>query len=459
MSTSSVSPAQGGSSGADDEVDGASQSCPLKECAALIYCIDGQYMAVKGIDAEVVGEGGPKPTDEQGTAEFLNLKPPNKDYTAKVTLKGDSLKKYVWTDTDAASTQFTQNIAPADEALYKFRLVTLARPKVKVLWKDGDKPIGGVGVKFQVAAADKYTLSNTGKDDGIAQLADQDPGVKPGDYMVAFPTGIEHCEVVEDPGITVDEASTSTFLFHVEKFFVSFQLKDQFDEDISGLDWVLRYPDGQQKDSGKFGDSDKGTVKKDQIPKGDYIFAVKVVFQPEWAETDLEIGKDATLSANAAGFDPNTDVKFEIFDSCVLSGSALDTVTGKTGADPNEPEVKVTWKPDAEKLKKVTSGAVVFVASVGDLKATSGAAAISGKQTFDVKDSEGHPVETTVDFTFSSGGGVVQKSVESPGGKAEPMVPLGATLLSVQLSAKTGNLAKFTGADGKAQEFVVPDNS
>src|SRR5260370_1026779 len=182
MSTNSVSPAQSGASGGADEVDGASQPCPLKECAALVYCLDGSYMAVKGIDAEVVGEGGPKATDEQGTAEFLHLKPPNKDYTANVTLKGDSLKKYVWSDTE--------------------------------------------------------------------------------------------------------EASTATLLFHVEKFFVSFQLKDQFDQDISGLDWVLRYPDGKQKDSGKFGDSDKGTVKKDQVPKGDYIFAVQVVFDPEWAETD-----------------------------------------------------------------------------------------------------------------------------------------------------------------------------
>jgi hypothetical protein len=458
MSTNSVSPAQGGASDGADEVDGASQPCPLKECAALVYCLDGSYMAVKGIDAEIVGAGGPKPTDEQGTAEFLHLKPPNKDYTAKVTLKGDSLKKYVWRDTDAASTEFTQNIGPADEELYKFRLIALARPQVKVLWKDGDKPIGDVGVKLQAGSVDKYTLSNTGKDDGIAKLADQDPGVKPGGYTVAFPTGIEHCEVVEDPGISVEEATTATFLFHVEKFFVSFQLKDQFDEDILGLDWVLRYPDGKQKDSGKFGDSDKGTVKKDQVPKGDYIFAVQVVFAPEWAETDLEIGKDVVLRANAAGFDANTDVKFEIFDSHVLSGSALDTVTGKTGADPNDPTVEATWKPDAEKLKKVASGAVVFVASAGAIQATSGAAAISGKQTFDVKDSDGQPVETTVDFTFSGGGGVVKKSVQSTGGKAEPMVPLGATLLSLQLSAKTGSLAKFTGADSKAQEFVVPTN-
>jgi hypothetical protein len=82
MSTYTVSPAQGGAS--DGEVEGASRPCPLKECAALVYCLDGAYTAVKGVDAEVVGQGGPKPTDEQGTAEFLHLKPPNKGYTAKV---------------------------------------------------------------------------------------------------------------------------------------------------------------------------------------------------------------------------------------------------------------------------------------------------------------------------------------------------------------------------------------
>jgi hypothetical protein len=389
--------------GGNQPVDGTTQPCPLTECAALISCLDGRNFAVKGIDAEVVGGPPAKPTDEQGAAEFEHLKPPDKDYTAKVTLSGDLLKKYVWKDKDGATADLTQFIAGADEVLYRFRLVCLARPKVKVVWQEDNKAIGDVGVKFQQADADKYTLSNTKKEDGIAALAEGDPGVKPGDYTVAFPTGIEHCVVVEGAGISIEEASTATFVFHVKKFFVGFELRDQFDNEISGLNWVMRYPDGAKKDTGKFEDTDKGLVKKDQIPDGNYTFSVKAVFGSAWGATPLVIGQDVKLSANATGFDPNTEMKFEIFDACVPSGTALDTVTGKTVEDPNTPLVEVTWKPDAEKLKKVMSGAVIFVASVETSKTYSTAAAIGQKQAFDVKDSAGHSLETMVDFTFSGG--------------------------------------------------------
>jgi hypothetical protein len=84
------------------------------------------------------------------------------------------------------------------------------------------------------------------------------------------------------------------------------------------------------------------------------------------------------------------------------------------------------------------------------------AAAIGQKQAFDVKDSAGHSLETMVDFTFSGGGQTTKVSVQSTGGKAEPMVPLGATLLSVQLSSEAGSHAKFTDAGNQVQGFLVP---
>ncbi len=67
-------------------VDSATLPCPLKECSAVIFCIDRGFIAVEGVYAEIVGVPGTKATDKTGTVEFLALKPPNRDYTAKVTL-------------------------------------------------------------------------------------------------------------------------------------------------------------------------------------------------------------------------------------------------------------------------------------------------------------------------------------------------------------------------------------
>src|SRR5205823_6480723 len=105
--------------------------------------------------------------------------------------------------TDNASTEFTQFIGKTDEELYKFRLICLARPEIKVLWQTDNSVIGNVGVKLQQDGGDKYTLSNTDAHTGITKLADGDTGVKPGGYAVAFPTGIEHCVVVESANISI----------------------------------------------------------------------------------------------------------------------------------------------------------------------------------------------------------------------------------------------------------------
>ena len=141
----------------------------------------------------------------------------------------------------------------------------------------------------------------------------------------------------------------------------------------------------------------------------------------------------------------------------MISGAPLDTVTGKTGAHPNVPVVDVTWTPDATKLATATSGAVVFVASIGALKTVSEPIQVSAKLSFDVKDSSGSPLETKVFFSFSGGDGtVIERTVTSTGGKAEPVVPLGAALLSVLLTDQEGAIAKFTDG-GQSQSFVVPE--
>ena len=102
MSTQVTGPHTGG----DIPVNGAIVPCPLTKCEAVVYCIDGRFMAVDEIEA-IVGSEPAKPTDKMGTASFPDLKPPDQNYTATVTLKGDALKKYIWRDQDGATNTMT----------------------------------------------------------------------------------------------------------------------------------------------------------------------------------------------------------------------------------------------------------------------------------------------------------------------------------------------------------------
>ncbi len=98
--------------------------------------------------------------------------------------------------------------------------------KSKCFGEADDKPIGNVGVNLGAGA---YTLTNTDAQTGLAKLDGSVRGVKPDTYTVAFPKGIDHCEIVEPTDILVEDDSNRTFLFHIRKFYVSFQLTDQFD--------------------------------------------------------------------------------------------------------------------------------------------------------------------------------------------------------------------------------------
>ncbi len=170
-------------------------------------------------------------------------------------------------------------------------------------------------------------------------------------------------------------------------------------------------------------------------------------------------GTPVKLTVSATGFDPGADVKFEIFDSCRTSGAALDDVTGKTPDDVDNHVVEVSWTPDAQKLKDVSSGSLAFVASAGGLKTVSAPARISIMHSFDIKDADGNPLTAGGEVLFFSGGGKVKTTtVESVNGKAEVKARLGATLLYAHLTQHNGQMAKFT-EGGSSQSFrgTLPD--
>jgi hypothetical protein len=362
---------------------------------------------------------GGKQTDTNGNAVYASVAPAV--YTVTVTLTAADLIKYSWPSTDGASVSSTDAVRANDIRFFPFLALPLARPKISVLWQDDETPVGGVKVRLGETIALTDTVDNV----GIAQLADGVRGLLANSFHVNFTFPSKNVELMDGRQITVDQGSADTYPFHIRKCWVEFVVKDKFDNTLDEADYVLTYPDGTLV-PGSLASGDNGKVRKD-VPPGDYKFELKWLSAASWSDIAAEIGKAIKLQATATGFTAG-DITFGIYDACAPTGTALDSVTASTLKDG---VAEGEWTPDIGKLGKVTSGFVVFIAKAGNRTATSPAIPISSKQVFNVTGPDGGPLETELDLFFSNG---FKATAQSPGGKAEPMVPLGCALVCVQLS-------------------------
>jgi len=448
------------------ELDDPTAPCPLKECGITVWCSGAtDSKALKDVDVKVTPSGASKPTDDNGTAEFEHLKPPNQDYTVTVTLKGSNAEDYYWDDEDggnATPDQLTKNVAGGAIELYIFDALKLAHPKIQLTWEADGAAVKDVAVKLKGGKPKSGEKSFTKTDpSGLSNVPSGEPGLRPDSYTVTFPSGLEHCEIkdVENnaPQIDVEAASTKTFPFVVRKYYIKFQVKDQFGDAVSAAGYLLTYPKGKDPESGNL--EETGLVEKDQVPKGDHTFAVKTIYGLSWGAageagaTKLTVGTAGKLSAKLSGFANGTDVTFQIFDACKPSGEPLDTATGKVKGDTS---AEADWTPDAGKLKDVKSGRLVFVAKVDSQQEISAPVPIEAKQTFQVTGPDSHPLATSLVLKFTGG---LEIPGNSENGKLEAAVPLGQTLLSIGLPDQQGAPGTYKPPGGAESAFRVPKTS
>ena len=408
---------------------------PVAKCGVAVYVYIGtdSHPPLQGAGTAVAKSGtdpgaGGTPTNGNGLADYTGLDPAT--YTAKVTLTAQQLIDYAWPNTNDAFTEQTQGIAALAHPLLPFKVIPLARPLIQVLWQEDKSAVPGVKVTLKTDTAYSDTDGS-----GLSQLPGGVRGFRAGEYPVKFVFDTQNIELLDGREIVVPQGSTETEVFHVQKCWVEFVVSDQFEDPFAaGVDFVLTYPGGSRTETGTL--PTDGKLKRD-CPPGQYKLALKLLYQAKWGGTPAKVGEETTLSVQATGYQAS-EISFEIFDGCSPTGAALDTVTassltGKTA--------EAKWTPDEQKLSAVTSGAVIFAAKAGKSVAYSPPIPILGKRTFNVAGPTGAPLSTQLVLTFSDGD---KLDVTSVGGKAEPMVPLGKRLVSIDLPALSKSAVSFT---------------
>jgi hypothetical protein len=464
----------------DREVGSPVGQCPLLKCAITVYVREVKEPHDAIAKANVTAEGaGTKDTDQLGFADFKGLAVKDDPWVVKVDLKRLA-RDYAWGDEDDPVSRQSKTIPGGIDKFYLFEVMRRCWPIIEVMWwdekegkPDPSKKISGVGVVIEGPYTDP-TETDLGKTaaNGRVLWKRSETGKRRGPYQVHFTfdgtEAAKYCEVVESKQINVDAGCNFTtppevvFPFSVRKFWYSFTVKDNFDQPVGGLDYRLTFPgsSGEQPKKGKLPETGKVS---DPGPKGAYKFAVKLLSDAKWTSpTPLEIGKEAQLGFKATGFDPNTEITVQIFDACVLTGDALDTITPKPKTPADGGELTAKWTPDAGKLKSVKSGAVVFVAKAAEALGqvlVSPPAVVVDKQKFEVKDGQGNGV----------GGAKLLLAYEDDYKLADPLdltcdgqgngellVPIGRRLVSVALPGKAGARGSFKSEEeSEKREFLV----
>ena len=418
---------------------GAKQKCPLKQTGIIVMVMrrDTEEM-IKSVSIALTGPTpGNNSTDSDGMAKF-----DERDagvYTINSTLPASLTKDF------AAPEMLRANLSWEMYYIAYVLVEPLPRPKIKLLREDDDKAVSEVGVTLS-RDAQKYDLGNTNSS-GLAEWDKSKAGLKEGPYDVSFkfkPDDVDKVEVVDLRSIQLKAGEENAFTFHVRYCWVEFVVKDQFGEAVSGLDYVLTFPDGKKTKQAKLAE---GKVRENG-PPGSYKFALKMLVDAAWKDTPLEVDKKTTLRIWASGYDAGTDITIEIFDACGLSRAPLETLQKKLAADY---PLEVEWTPTAAKLEKLASNSLIFTAKVGTSAATSGPALVNRREVFEVKDEGGQPVNANLSLWFIDGPALATEFKEN---KYEALVPWSWRLLAIDVSAQKGRRAGFTDAAGEREVLL-----
>ncbi|MBT7304493.1 MAG: hypothetical protein HN849_33480 [Victivallales bacterium] len=415
------------------------QKCPLKRTGIIVLVIRmPDETMIEGATVDFAGPKAAKMTTGSSGIAKLDWTPAG-TYTITVGLAKGLLNDYAPPPVQR----------PISVTLGSYRIILvpvkrLARPKIRVLRASDDKPVPDVEVKLSGTAL--CNLGTTTKT-GLAQVGRKDRGLKPGPYRVSLKVpGKKPSEygIEGSVDISLPAGCEDTFTFRIRPCWIEFIVTDQFNDRVSGVEYVLVYPEEKKTKKGQL---KEGRVREDG-PPGIYQLFLKYISYAAWDEIPLEIDKKVKLKAAVTGFDEGTAVTFDIYDSLDLRAGPVDTVTAKLG---KKPHVEVEWTPTAEKLKNATSGALVFTVRAGKSQAVSpiGPVHVAHKITVQI---DGKPATTNVVLHLTRDR--IQASVTD--GKWEAKVPWGQTLVSVEVPDYGGVPATMK-TDTGSQTFPLPN--
>lgn len=324
-----------------------------------------------------------------------------------------------------------------------------------VTTREGDEestPIADVGVRIA-----GFTRAPAQQTDGSG-MASFD-GLIPGNYSVLlnFSPAIRKFYDM-GAGVSLSQmkpvtaGATQAYVFEIPYVYVKFVVTYAGgDERVSGIDYILKHKTGDYRSEGTM---EGGEVYEKLVPSGRYVLEFKAVSEAEWDMRweEIRLDEEINLQATVTGYDAGTSGTLEIFDAQDL-GTVLVSLEADVQESRGSKTIRAAWTPTAENLSELTSGKVIFCATVENSKTFSPVVGVMAKQTFALKDKDGAGIDTRLVLYFS--GGYVENARTS-GGEVEVSMPWGEKLCKISLPDQEGALVTMGDGDLAGRKFLLP---
>jgi uncharacterized Zn-binding protein involved in type VI secretion len=212
-----------------------------------------------------------------------------------------------------------------------------------------------------------------------------------------------------------------------ESHYLDVKFEDKGGNQITGLKYAVKTPDGQEVDG-----TLTGQVKKSGLQEGDCEVQLTAIINPTWSEEKARVGDKVKLQAGVAGIESGSEASFDIFiKDSNYADHLLTTIESKVDGDKIEAEwvLEVDEKLLAdqegkEKQKRYSSPWFYFIVKAGGTSARSKLLWYRDYIELDFKDSKGNALANKEVKLFFPDGTVKQVTLDGNGyAKVEDIPP------------------------------------
>jgi uncharacterized Zn-binding protein involved in type VI secretion len=226
-------------------------------------------------------------------------------------------------------------------------------------------------------------------------------------------------------GAKVEEASAEAK--EVEQHYLDAKFVDKSGKPITGVQYTVRAPDGEEAKAPL-----SGKIKKSGIKEGNYDISLKGITKAEWSKKDAKVDDTVKIKVEAAGIDSGEKALIKIF---IRDANFADHVLKTINSEVKDGKIEEEWKleidedylDDSEAKKKqgkYSYPSFYFMVETGGISARSGLLIYKDYIELEYKDEEGNPVGGAKYKLYLRNGIIKEDKLDSKGyAKVENIPP------------------------------------
>lgn len=223
------------------------------------------------------------------------------------------------------------------------------------------------------------------------------------------------------------ETATSSSTDEVEQHYIDAKFVDKGGKPISGVQYKLKDPDGNETRG-----TLAGQVKRTGVSEGQYEVRLAAIKKAEWSSKKTKKSETVKMGAEVVGFDSGAKATFQVFrrDSN-RADRPIDTISD---VDVSGDTVEADWQYEYREEEgdpelghrdtgRYSSPSFYFTVTIEDSKATSGTLRITDNLEIELKDDRGEAIANEEYVAYLASGEVRKGKLDSSGKATEKDVP------------------------------------